>query len=155
MVLDTARPKNKQSTMWLGMRGRDAARKLTPKVNILYRYSRSISQRSSLSRITTRNRMDRTKVQRVGWTCTRRPYISCHSRGNEMKSRTMISYFEQSRQKLAYETSIWFSSRCLNEKSSTPRSRGTSRRAYPSRSIQSMASYIVVGQVWMEVKMSS
>ena len=29
MVLDMARPKNKQSTIWPGMRGRDAARKLT------------------------------------------------------------------------------------------------------------------------------
>ena len=35
MVLDMARPKNKQSTIWPGMRGRDAARKLTLKVNIL------------------------------------------------------------------------------------------------------------------------
>ena len=35
MVLDMASPKNKQSTIWLGMRGRDAARKLTLKVNIL------------------------------------------------------------------------------------------------------------------------
>ena len=34
MVLDTARPRNKENTTWLGMRGRDAARKLTPKVNI-------------------------------------------------------------------------------------------------------------------------
>ena len=40
-----------------------------------YRYSRSISQRSSLSWITTRNRMVRTEVQRVGWTCERGPYI--------------------------------------------------------------------------------
>ena len=31
-----------------------------------YKYSRSISQRSRLSRITTRSRMDRSKVQRVG-----------------------------------------------------------------------------------------
>ena len=35
MVLDMARPKNKQSAIWPGMRGRDAARKLTIKVNIL------------------------------------------------------------------------------------------------------------------------
>ena len=34
MVLDMAKPKNKQSTIWPGMRGRDAARKLTLKVNI-------------------------------------------------------------------------------------------------------------------------
>ena len=123
-----------------------------------YRYSRSISQRSSLSWITTRNRMDRTKVQRVGRTCKRRPYISSHSRGKEKIPRTLVSYLEQSRQKWAYETSIWFSSRCLDEKSCTPRIRRTSWRAYPSRSIQHMASlfkHIVVGQVWMELEMSS
>ena len=35
MVLDMAKPKNKRRTIWPGMRGRDAARKLTLKVNIL------------------------------------------------------------------------------------------------------------------------
>ena len=34
MVLDTARPKHKENTIWPGMRGRDAARESTPKVNI-------------------------------------------------------------------------------------------------------------------------
>ena len=34
MALDMAKPKNKQSTIWLGMRGRDDARKLTVKVEI-------------------------------------------------------------------------------------------------------------------------
>ena len=52
----------------------------------------------------------------VGWTeqkckewdelAQERPYISSHSRGNEKIPRTMVSYFEQSRQKWAYETSI-------------------------------------------------
>ena len=35
MVLDMARPRYKESTTWLGMRGRDAVRKLTLKVDIL------------------------------------------------------------------------------------------------------------------------
>ena len=35
MVLDTAKPKNRKSTKKLGIRGRDAARKLTFKVDIL------------------------------------------------------------------------------------------------------------------------
>ena len=35
MVLDMTKPKNKKSTIWPGMRGRDAARKLTLKVDIL------------------------------------------------------------------------------------------------------------------------
>ena len=34
MVLDTAKPKNRQSTIQLGMRGRDAAKELTLMVNI-------------------------------------------------------------------------------------------------------------------------
>ena len=56
MVLDTAKLKNKKSTIWPGMRGRDAARRLTLKVNI-YRYSRSISQRS----------FDRESQLAIGW----------------------------------------------------------------------------------------
>ena len=35
LVLVMAKPKNKKSTMWLGLRGRDAARKLILRVNIL------------------------------------------------------------------------------------------------------------------------
>ena len=35
MVLDMAKPKNKFSTIWPGMRGRDAARKLNLKLDIL------------------------------------------------------------------------------------------------------------------------
>ena len=34
MVLDTARPKYEENTIWPGMRGRDAVRKSTLKVNI-------------------------------------------------------------------------------------------------------------------------
>ena len=34
MVLDTAKPRYKENTTWLGMRGRDAAGKLTLKVDI-------------------------------------------------------------------------------------------------------------------------
>ena len=52
-----------------------------------YRYSRSISQRSSWSWITTRNRMDRTQVQRDGRTCKRRPYISSNSRGRRKDTK--------------------------------------------------------------------
>ena len=35
MVLDMARPKNKQNTIWRGMRGRDASRKLILKADIV------------------------------------------------------------------------------------------------------------------------
>ena len=39
MVLDMTKPKNKQSALWPGMRGRDVARKSTPKVNILQEFT--------------------------------------------------------------------------------------------------------------------
>ena len=44
MVLHTARPKNEQSTMWPGMRRRDAARKLTLKVNTLQVFTIDFSE---------------------------------------------------------------------------------------------------------------
>ena len=44
MVLDTARPRYKENTIWLGMRGRDAARKSTPKVNILQVFTIDFSE---------------------------------------------------------------------------------------------------------------
>ena len=44
MVLDTARPKYKENTTWLGMRGRDAVRKSTPKVNILQVFTIDFSE---------------------------------------------------------------------------------------------------------------
>ena len=44
MVLDVTRPKNKQSTIWPGMRGRAAARKLTLKVNILQVFTIDFSE---------------------------------------------------------------------------------------------------------------
>ena len=128
MVLDMARPKYKEST----------TEEMLQKIRLLrwtfYRYSRSISQRSSSSWITTRNRMVRTKVQRVGWTCERRSFLYTHSRGKENIQRTLVSYFEQNRQKWTYEASIWLQSRCHNEKLLTPRIRRTNRRAHPSRS---------------------
>ena len=65
MVLDMARPKYKKSTIWLGMRGRDAERKSTLKVNVLQVFTIDFSE-IQFAVMTTRNRMDRTKVQRVG-----------------------------------------------------------------------------------------
>ena len=44
MVLDMARPKNKESTTRLGMRERDAVRKLTLKVNILQTFTVDFSE---------------------------------------------------------------------------------------------------------------
>ena len=44
MVLDMPRPKYKKSTKKLGMRGRDAVRKSTLKVNILQVFTIDISE---------------------------------------------------------------------------------------------------------------
>ena len=44
MVLDMARPTYKESTTWLGMRGRDAVRKSFPKVNILQEFTINFSE---------------------------------------------------------------------------------------------------------------
>ena len=44
MVLDMARPRYKENTTWLGMRGRHAARKSTPKVNILQVFTIEFSE---------------------------------------------------------------------------------------------------------------
>ena len=44
MVLDMARPKCKENTTWLGMRGRDAVRKSTPMVNILQVFTIDFSE---------------------------------------------------------------------------------------------------------------
>ena len=44
MVLDTARPKYKKNTTWLGMRGRDAVRKSTPWVIFLQVFTIDFSE---------------------------------------------------------------------------------------------------------------
>ena len=56
--------------------------------------------RSSLSWTTARTRMDRTTLQRVGWTWKRRPYIQPHSRGKEDAKDNGISHWTN-------EASIW------------------------------------------------
>ena len=86
------------------------------------------------------------------WTnsCKRRPYISSHSRGTEKIPRTIYLTLNKSGKKWAYQTWIRFSSCCLYQKSSTPRVRRKSLRAYFSITLQEMASlfkHIVVRQV--------
>ena len=44
MVLDTARSRYKENTTWLGMRGRDAVRMSTPKVNFLQVFTIDFSE---------------------------------------------------------------------------------------------------------------
>ena len=100
MVLDMAKLMYKENTTWLGMCGRDAVRKSTLKVNILQVFTIDFS---------VRNRMDRTKVQRVGWTCKRRPHFSSHSRGKEKvaKDNGILPRTNQAKNDLK-KASIWF-----------------------------------------------
>ena len=109
--------KCKKSAIRPGIRGRDAVRMLTLKVELL---RDPVCRESQLA-----IGLVRTKVQRVGWSCERSPCVRTHSRGKEKIPRTMVSYSEQSRQKWAYEASIWLQSRCQDEKSLTPRIRRT------------------------------
>ena len=93
MVLDTAQPKYKENTTWPGMRGRDAARSCLSRWTF-YKYSRSIFQRYILSWNTTRNRMDRTKVQKDGRICKIKPNVPSLYRGIQKIPMTMVSHLE-------------------------------------------------------------
>ena len=102
--------------MRLGMRGRDAARKLTLKVNILQCFT---VDSSKIQFITTRNQMDRTKVQRVGWTCKRceqntltRHIFSCFSSLTIMSHTTLA-------QGVSARHIIHVSCACVSDLSST------------------------------------
>ena len=114
MVLDMARRKYKVSTTWLGLRGRDAARKSTLKVNILQVFTIDFSE---IQFIVNHNSQSdgQNKSAKSGMNLHKKTCMSSHSRRKEKIPRTMVSYLEQSRQKWAYETSNRFSSRCLDE----------------------------------------
>ena len=157
MVLDMARPKNKLSTIWPGTRRRDAVKK----VDSQGQHFTGIHDRFFRDPVSRESQLE------IGWTeqkckewdelAKRRSYVSSHSKGIQKIPRTMVSYPEQGSQKWAYETSIWFWSRCLDEKSFT-RFRRTSWRASPWRSTKTMAfifKHIVVGKVWKESEVSS
>ena len=118
------------------------------------RYSRSISQRSSLSCIATQNWLDRAKVHRDGQVGTGGSLLPSIQRGIQNISRTMVSHLEEVMQKSAHATSTRFSSWCLSQKPSPPRVRRTSCRTHFSTTILEMASFLkrfMVGQVWMEL----
>ena len=90
MVLDTAKLKNRKSTIMPGMRGRDAARKLTLKVNILQVFTIDFSE----IQFTTRNRKDRTKEQRYGRVGTAGSHVPSLQRGIQKIPRTVVSHIE-------------------------------------------------------------
>ena len=87
------------------MRGRDAVRKSTVKVNILQVYTIDFSE---IQFIVNHNSQSdgQNRSAKSGINLQRRPYISSHSRGKEKTPRTMVSYLERGTQNWAYETSI-------------------------------------------------
>ena len=120
MVLDTARPKYKENTTWPGMLGRYAVRKSAPMVYISQEFT-----------------IDFLEIQFI---------VNCNSQSDGLnksaesgtnlrkKVTLMKSLQRKGEDAKDNETSIWLQSRCLDEKSFTPRIRRTNWRAYPSRS---------------------
>ena len=115
MVLDMARLKNKQGSTWPGMRGRDAARKLTLNVNILQVFTIDFSEIQFI--VNHNSQSDEQNKSAYEWDELAQEDHAYRLTPEEKKryQGQWYLYLEQSRQKWAYETSIWFSSRCLNE----------------------------------------
>ena len=107
MVLDTAKLKNRKSTILPGMRGRDAARELTLKDDRFLRDQ--VYRESQLA---------------IGWTeqkCIDELAKQNHTyhlstEDSQKIPRTMVSHLKQVRQKRAYATWTRFSSCSLSQK---------------------------------------
>ena len=110
MVLNTARPKYKESTTLLGMRGRDAVRKWTLKVNILQVFTIDSSEIPK-SIVNHNSQSDGQNQSAKRWTNLQKKILRIISlqRNLEDTKDNGISHLEQVRQKWAYETSIRFS----------------------------------------------
>ena len=152
-----ARPKNKQSTIWPGMRGRDAARKLTLKVNILKVFTIDFSEIQFIVNHNSQSDGQNKSAKSVMNLHKKTIHIVSLQRKREhTKDNGILPWTKQAKMGLwnfdpIFELlSLWKIVSTTNQ--------GTSWRAHPSRSIQSMAfifKHIVVGQVWMELAMSS
>ena len=105
MVLDMARPKNRQSTTWPGMRGRDAVRTSTPKVNIHDRLLRDPVCRETQLGIAWREQK-----------CKEWDELAKQDHPYRLSTVEKKRHLNKAGKKWAYEASIWFWSRCLNEK---------------------------------------
>ena len=80
MVLDTARPRYNENTTSLGMR--DAARKLTPKVNILQVFTIDFTEIQFI--VNHNSHSDgQNKSEKSGMNLRKKPYSQTHSRGKE------------------------------------------------------------------------
>ena len=125
MVLDMAKPKNKKSTIWPGMGGRDAVTKSIPKVNILQVFTIDFSQIQFI--VNHNSQTDgQNKIAKSGMNLRKKIiHINSLQKKKEKIQRTKVSYSEQSMQKWTDEALIWLQSRCHDEKSLTPRIRRT------------------------------
>ena len=103
-MLDMGRPRYKENTTWLGMRGRGAVRKSIPKVNILQVFTIDFSEIQFL--VNHNSQSDGQNNSAKSGMKLRKKTIQTHSRGKEKIQRTMVSYSKQSRKNWAYETSI-------------------------------------------------
>ena len=106
MVLDMARQKYEESTTWLGMRGRDAVRKSTLKVNILQVFTIDSSE---IQFIVNHNSQSygQNKSAKSGMNLHKKTtHIIPLQRRRKDTTKDNVSYSEQSRQKWAKETSI-------------------------------------------------
>ena len=105
MVLGMAKPKYKKSTIRLRMRGRDAVKKSTLKVNILQVFTIDFSEIQFI--VNHNSHSDgQNKSAKSGRNLQKKTIHIISLQRRRKIPRTMVSYFEQSRQKSAYETSI-------------------------------------------------
>ena len=105
MVLDTARPRYKENTTWLGMRGRDAVRRSTPKVNILQVFTIDFSEIQFIVNHSSQSDGQNKKCKE--WDeLAKEDHTYKLIRGKEKIQRTTVSYSEQSRQKWTHDASI-------------------------------------------------
>ena len=93
MVFNTAKVKNRKSTKKPGMRGRDAAKELTLKVNISQVLTIDFSETKTIVNHNS-HWLDRTKVHRDGRTGKTKSHVPSLCRGILKIPRTMESHLE-------------------------------------------------------------
>ena len=96
MVLDMARPKYKKSTTWLGMRGRDAVRKSTLKMNVLQVFTIDFSEFQFI--VNHNSQSDgQNKSAKSGIHLKKKTMHIISLQRKRKIPRTMVSYSEQCR----------------------------------------------------------
>ena len=107
------------------------------------RYSRSLSQRPSLSWITTRNWLDRAEVHRNGKVGTGRPLPPSIQRWIPEISKSLVSHIKQIGQECTDATSIRLPSRSHNHEPSPPRITRRTCRTYSFSTTSKMALFFI------------